>query len=145
MFKITINNKEVEKTLSLVFDKLKDFSKPFKTAGEELTKEFFGKKVFDSQGSAIGQKWKGHAATTAVSRARRWGHYSRSPVSTNKILVWTGVLKGGFTYKATSKLLRITNNVFYFKYNQPKRKMLDINNEVEKIVKKNFDHYLKLD
>lgn len=143
MISVTVDNSSVEKELNLIVKGLKDLSKPFKEVGEDLTKEFFGKEVFETQGGAIGANWKGHSARTAVARARRWGHYAKSPVSTGKILVWTGALKKGFTYKANSRQVVIQNDVFYFKYNQPERKMLGINQKVEKIVVDIFDEYIE--
>lgn len=143
MISVKIDNSEVEKQLNVITKGLKDLSKPFKETGKELSEEFFGKKVFDTQGGAIGARWQGHAASTAVARARRWGHYSKSPMSTGQILVWTGKMKKGFEYKASKRKVVISNNVFYFKYNQPERKMLGINKNVEKIVEDIFDEYIE--
>ena len=141
MISVKIDNREVTKQLSILNRGLKDLSKPFKKTGKELSEEFFGKEVFDTQGGAIDARWKGHAASTAVARARRWGHYSKGGISTGQILVWTGTMKKGFTFKASKNQVMITNGTFYFKYNQPERKMLDINNNVEKIVEDIFDEY----
>lgn len=142
MFSIKVDNTETENQLRLVTNSLKDLSKPFKETGEKVSKEFFGKEVFDSQGGAIGTSWKGHAASTAVARARRWGHYAQAG-SPGKILVWTGKLKKGFVYKVGDKQVTITNNVFYFKYNQPERKMMGNSSELERLVLIIFDKYLE--
>lgn len=141
--KITFDKKEVEKELGKIEGGLKDLREPFEKMGKELTEDFYGKKVFDTQGGAIGEKWRPLTAATLLARERGRGHYRNKPIATGKILIWTGKLKGGFKKTVEKLRLTIENSVEYFKYNQPKRKMLDINKEVLEIVLKNIEDYLK--
>ena len=77
-----------------------------------------------------------------MARRNRSGHYAKPPVTTGKILLWTGELKKGFTRKVERLRLTITNKVDYFKYNQGKRPMLGINNKVIEITMKHVGKYL---
>jgi len=118
-----------------------DFRKPFNKAGKELI-VFFGGKVFETQGRALGDSWRTLAASTLVARANESGHYKKRPEARNKILWWTGDLKRGFKKDVKKVELRIYNDVPYFKHHQKRggrpaqRRMLAINAHVITIVVK---------
>jgi len=139
---IKMDDKQVIKKLGTISTGLKNFKEPLNKVGDDLVK-FYGEKVFETQGSAIGSKWAGLSPSTMDARLNRRGHYSNSPIATSKILIWTGALKKGFQKKVSSVKLIVSNNVKYFKYNQGKRPMLGINREVINIVVKRFEEYIK--
>lgn len=142
---ITLNIKfdgtAITKRLNTISKGMKDFKEPLEDTGKDLV-EFFGNKVFQTQGKALGENWKPLSAATLKMRAERRGHYANNPIEINKILIWTGALKGGIKKTVDKVKLTIENTVDYFKFNQPKRKMLGINREVIDIVIKNFEKYL---
>ena len=139
--KFKFDDKEVTKMFNEITTELKLFKEPLTDSGDDLI-EFFGEKNFDTQGAALGAPWKALSSSTLLARERRSGHYAKSPVATGKILLWTGSLSKGFQKKVTAFVLKIRNNVDYFKYNQPKRKMLDINKTVITIVLDAINKYL---
>ena len=137
----SLDDTRVRKKLSGLSAGVRNFKKPFDAASSELL-EFYGEEVFASQGSAIGEPWRALAASTLAARAGRRGYYRKPPVTTDKILVWTGRLKKGFAREVTSRMLRIFNDVPYFKYHQkasgspPQRRMLAINkNVITKVIR----------
>lgn len=145
--KITLDDTEVRKKLNQLADDLKDFKEPFKQAGDELL-DYFGNKVFDSQGKEAGEPWRALSATTLKMREARIGHYKKPPITTNKILIWTGALKKGFDKTVERTRLTIFNTVDYFKYHQkaggrpPQRKMLTINSKVIETVVNAINEYI---
>jgi len=139
---MTVDDKKVVKKFNTMAKGVKSFKVPLTNVGNDLI-EFYGKKVFDTQGRAIGSPWRGLSASTIEARLDRRGHYSKSPIITNKILIWTGTLKKGFRKTVSKFKLTIKNNVKYFKYNQKKRPMLGINKEVINIVMEGFEKYIK--
>lgn len=131
---LTFNDTEVTKKLGTLAAGLKDFSEPFDHAGGDLL-NFFGNTVFESQGREAGEAWQPLAATTLYMRSRRIGYYKQTPITTGKILIWTGRLMKGFEKAVTTTTLIIRNGVDYFKYHQQsQRKMLTINSKVITIV-----------
>lgn len=144
---IKFDDLEVQKTLQSLGDAFKNTKKPLTEAGNDLL-DFYGKKVFKTQGGASGAKWKPLSATTLKMRAERTGHYAKTPKARGKILIWTGALQKGFVKKVSRTKLIIKNNVKYFKFHQratgrpPQRKMLTINREVITIVIKIFNKHI---
>jgi len=136
--KIKMDDRQVTKKLNTVTSGMKTMKEPFTDIGNKLL-DFFGKKVFSTQGGAIGERWRGWSASTIEARLNRRGHYANSPISTNKILVWTGAMSKGFIKKVKRFSLEISNNVKYFRFNQKTRKMLAINKEVINIVIDGFE------
>jgi len=139
---IRFNNRQTVQRYRELSRKIKDFKEPLNDTGDDLL-GFFGGKVFSSQGTeSTGIKWKSLAPATLYMRAKRFGHYAKKPITTSKILIWTGALKKGFTKDVSKTILKISNGVEYFKYNQPAREMLTINRKVLEIVAKNFNRWI---
>lgn len=139
--KISFDGREIDKKLNTIIKGVKNFQEPLEGTGKDLI-EFYGEKVFESQGAALGEKWKPLAPATLMLRAQRRLHYAKPPIVTGKILIWTGALKKAFKKTVTKTRLVVENTSNYFKYNQPKRKILAINAKVIEIVLKNFHEYL---
>lgn len=138
----TLNDTQVNKTLSDLAKGVKNFSKPFKKSAEKLL-PFFSEGVFESQGKAVGESWRRLAESTLRARAARSGYYKRPPITTGKILIWTGRLKGGFKSEINPAHLRIFNVTPYFKYHQMgQRRMLAINSFVIEAVTREFNKYI---
>lgn len=117
---------EGEKQISRVIRGVekKDLRQAFERAGRELVR-FFGGRVFDSEGSAIGEKWP--------SGPQYHG------------LVRSGDMKKNFRFEARSDRLEISNPTEYFKYHQsnrarksnlPRRVMLKLDEPRRKLVMK---------
>lgn len=141
LIKITLDDTEVKRKLSSLGRNAKSYKQPLEDIGSQL-QEYYGKKVFNSQGSELGQKWKPLAPSTLMARQMRQGYYAKSPVEKNKILIWTGNLRSAFKKKAESFRLTISNPDKNFKYNQPTRPMLGINNKIVAIVERTLKKYL---
>ncbi len=130
-----VDDTRVLKRLGLTKRGMADCRKPLTKAGDQLLK-LFGVEVFETQGGAIGDAWRALAASTRTARAQRTGYYRNPPIRTDKILIWTGRLMGGMKKEAQPQMLRIYNDVPYFKYHQkrggkpPQRKMLAITSRV---------------
>lgn len=145
--RITLDDTEVRKKLNQMAGDLNDFKESFRQAGDELL-DYFGKMVFESQGKESGEPWRALSATTLKMRDSRSGYYANPPITTNKILIWTGRLKKGFFKTVERTRLTIGNTVDYFKYHQraigwpPQRKMLTINSKVIEIVVNAINEYL---
>jgi phage gpG-like protein len=140
--KISFDDKEFRRKIDSLDKSVKNFKQPLEEIGSEL-QDYYGRKVFNTQGAELGQRWKPLSASTVLARQMRRGHYAKVPRETNKILVWTGNLQDGFKKKVTSTRLVISNAVNYFKYNQLTRPMLGITNTVIKTVEDKINDYLK--
>lgn len=133
---ITVDDRQVKKTLTSLNKQLGNMQKPLDDAGSDLL-QYYGEEVFDTEGSALGVKWKPLSAATLKARRERRGYYAQTPVATNKILTWTARLRKGFKKKATRDRLVVSNSVDYFKYHQlGGRRMLGVNKNVVVIVLK---------
>ena len=141
MLTISFDDREFKSKINTLEKNVKSFKQPLEQVGSDL-QEYYGRKVFNSQGAELGQKWKPLSRSTVMARQMRRGHYGKTPVETNKILVWTGKLRDGFKKKATSTRLIISNSVDYFKHHQITRPMLGITAEVINIVEKRIQSYL---
>ena len=135
----TLDDSKVTKKLSGMIEGFSDYSDPFEKAAIGLL-ALYGVEVFEAQGRAIGEPWRQLAAATLQMRAERRGYYKSPPIATDKILIWTGRLQGGFKKEVRKDYLRIYNDVPYFKYHQkasgrpPQRRMLAINSRVISMV-----------
>lgn len=136
------DGKKVRNKLKVLTNGLHDFKEPLKRTGEDLVK-LYGDDNFDKQGQLIGKPWRKLSSTTLLARSQRRGHYKNDPISTDKILVWTGKLKSGFRKKVSRIKLVIDNTVEYFEFNQKKRPMLGVNRNVLAIISKNFTKYIR--
>lgn len=140
---IKVDDKEVQKMFTNIKSGVSSFKEPLTGASEELSQKFFGDKVFQTSGAAVGNRWAPLAASTLQARARRTGHYKNAPITTSKIMIWTGALKSGFKNTVTAFKAVITNKVKYFKFTEQKRAVFGINAEVINIITKHFEKYLK--
>lgn len=138
---IKYDTKEVQLKIKDMEQGLSDLTVPFQQTGDDLIK-FYGKEVFESEGGAMDGRWRPLSAGTILARAMRRGHYANPPIATDKILTWTGDLRNGFKKQVSRLQLVISNSVEYFKYNQPDRPMLGINQKVIDIVMKNITSYI---
>ena len=138
---ITIDTSQVDRRLKIIADGLKDFSDPLDKTGDDLL-DLYGDDNFAQSGSALGEKWKALSVLTLRARAARTGHYAQSAKTSNKILVWTGALQGGFRKQVEATQLTIDNTVSYFKFNQKTRTMLKITDDVTKIATDHIQDYL---
>lgn len=134
-FTITLDSTEVVKKIDALTQGVKDFHKPLDLAGTDLL-DLYGDRVFQEQGKPSGVAWKPLSAGTLMARQKRTGHYKNTPITTGKILIWTGALMKGFRKTVTSSKLIIDNTVDYFKHHQKaggkpaQRKMLFVNTKV---------------
>lgn len=146
--RITLDDTEVKKKLNQLASGVSDFKKPFSEAGDKLL-DFYGKDVFKTQGQLAGEPWRKLSAATLKMREQRQGHYRKTPIVRDKILIWTGTLQKGFRKTVTKTKLMIDNTVDYFKYHQqstgrpPQRKMLHINAKVITMVVESINDYLE--
>jgi len=140
---IKYDDKEIKRYFNKVEKGLRDFKEPLGDSADELIKEFYGDKVFETEGAAVGKKWSPLKARTLQARARGYGHYAKSPITTGRVMIWTGALKKGFKKTVSSFKAVIENKVKYFKYANNKRPVFGINKEVMSIVEKNFEKYFK--
>jgi len=123
---------EFSRRLDITANQLKRPRGMLDKVGTKVVEETKG--YFDQWGNEQG-KWNALSPRTVMMRKRRWGYYKRPGVgwSSRPVLVWTGRLKKGFKHQATSRHVRIYNDVPYFRYHQtrhgergslPRRKML---------------------
>jgi len=138
----SFDGKETLKKLARMAEGLKDMTAPFERSGESLL-EFFKGEVFESQGAALGERWRDHSASTKIARAKRWGYYKSDPVADAKVLVWSGRIRAGFKKQVSKNSLRIYNEDENFKKNQPSRKMLRITSKVIEIVTRDVYSHIK--
>lgn len=137
----TISDINIRKKLNDLGREIKDFREPLNEIGDDLI-DLYANKVFESSGTAIGNKWKDLGLLTLRARERRTGYYALTPRVTGKILIWTGRLQDGFRKTVDSTKLIIDNQVEYFKYHQlSQRKMLAITANVISIVNKRVNEY----
>lgn len=141
-FTVNLDTSEVKQKMEEISKGLADLSEPLDNTGKELI-EFLGEENFEKQGAALDAPWAPHSVWTLQARARGYGHYAKQPIATDKILVWTGELKAGFTKQVERTTLTIENTVEYFKYNIGKRQMMGLNESVITIIEKNFANFLQ--
>lgn len=139
---VSFNDQKLIKRLSTIGSGLESYREPLDEIGTELL-DFYGGKVFESQGSELGVRWRPLAPATLKMRAERRGYYSNPPVDTNKILVWTGKLKAGFR-KAVSRFKLVVDNPDpKFAWNHATRPMLGITKKVTDLVVIKMEQYLR--
>lgn len=132
---------DVKRKFNGIKKNLDNMTQPYDEMGDELI-EFYGDENFDAQGAKLGTKWKSLSPFTLQARARRTGHYKKSPTQTGKILIWTGALQKGFRKGVTAVRLTIDNTVSYFKFNNKDRPMLKINARVIEIIETVMNKFL---
>jgi phage gpG-like protein len=90
---------------------LSDYTYPF-TESAVYLKSVFSKDVFDTQGAAIGERWKRLSPYTVAQKARKG--YPSTP------LIGTGRMRGSFQSIVSTDQAVIYNTAEYFKYHQSK-------------------------
>lgn len=146
MFKITLDDTKVKKSLDGLAKGVQNFQEPLNKASEKLM-DVYGNRTFEEQGAA-GEKWRPLSAATLMARKNRWGYYKQAGTD-GKTLIWTGRLRAGFRKKVNRVKLVIDNTVSYFKYHQerggktPQRRMLFLNADTIKTVFDEVDRYVK--
>ena len=133
---------ELSRTLIGTGTALKDYKLPFEQSASFL-KSTFMRDVFDTQGAAIGEKWKRLSPYTVSQKARRG--LPADP------LIGTGRMRNSFQTIVSSEQAVVYNSAEYFKYHQsraprahlPRRVMMKIaENQREQIVKY-FQEYIR--
>lgn len=110
----------------------KNLKRPFERVGRNLV-EFYSSAVFDSQGSVIGEKWKGGPQYHGLVRS--------------------GTMRKNFKHRATAQSLEVYNPTEYFKYHQsnksrksnlPRRVMIKLDEPRRRMIVKEVQlEYLK--
>lgn len=104
-------DKELSRVLTGLGAKLDDFRQPFNSSAEYL-KSTFSKDVFNTQGRAIGERWKRLSPATVADKARRG--YLSGP------LIRTGRMRDSFASIVQTDQAVVYNTAEYFKYHQSK-------------------------
>lgn len=135
-------HKELSRVLIGMESKLKDFTPPLRDSAQYLEK-VFSTEVFDTQGAAIGQRWKRLSPLTVAQKARQG--LSTLP------LIGTGALQAAFR-SAVSPLEAVISNVApYFKYHQsraprsrlPRRAMMGLGNDQKTSIVRFFQRHIR--
>ena len=114
---------------------LKDYSYPFRESADFL-KGVFSRDVFETQGAAIGERWKRLSPYTVSQKAKRG--FPDTP------LIGTGAMQNSFQSIVSSDQAVIYNTASYFKFHQsklprskvPRRIMMKIaNGQKEQIIR----------
>jgi phage gpG-like protein len=121
---------------------LKDYQRPFSDAAFYL-KSVFSRDVFETQGAAIGEKWKRLSPVTVAQKARRG--YPSTP------LVGSGAMQNSFATIVSSDQAVIYNTAAYFKYHQsraprtriPRRVMMKLANRQKEEIVRFFQQYIR--
>jgi hypothetical protein len=96
-------DKELSRVLLGVSTNLKDFTQPLHDSADYL-KRTFSKDVFETEGRAIGEKWKRLSPATVAAKARK-GQYGG-------ILVATGLMQRSFQTIVSSDQAVIFNSIY---------------------------------
>lgn len=134
--------RQISRVLLDLDSNLKDFSEPFGRSAEYL-KGVFSRDVFDSQGAAIGEKWKRLSPYTVAQKARKG--FPSTP------LIASGRMRESFKTIVSSDQAVIYNTAEYFKYHQsnqprsklPRRVMMKISNNLKTEVVRFFQTYIQ--
>ncbi len=127
--------KQVSRVLIGMGSALRDYTQPF-TQSAQYLKETFSKDVFETQGAAIGEKWKRLSPYTVAQKARRG-----LPLEP---LVGSGKMRDSFVTIVTSEQAVVRNTAPYFPFHQsnkprsrlPRRVMMKIGeNQKEQVVR----------
>lgn len=138
-------DKEIQIALNNVGNKIKNASKLLKVIGDELVKYFV--ENMKSEGTKLLKKrWKALSPVTILDK-------SSKGFGGKRILERTGKLRRGIkVLRLTKKEVMIGNNVDYYAKHQlgtdanpkiPQRQIMGVNKDVEEIVEKVFDKFIK--
>lgn len=134
--------KELSRVLLDTESNLKDFKAPFKDSADYLVRTF-SKDVFETQGRAIGERWKRLSPYTIAQRARL-GFFGPP-------LVRTGRMQQGFRSIVSSTQATVYNDTNYFKYHQsrgprtrlPRRAMMALGNTQKETIVRYFQAHMR--
>lgn len=135
--------KQLSRKLIGLQSDLKDYTKPFSDSAFYL-KSIFSRDVFESQGAAIGEKWKRLSPYTVAQKARTG--LQEQP------LINTGNMRASFVTRVSPDQAVIANTADYFKYHQskdprssnlPRRVMMKLNDELKSQVVRYFQAYIR--
>jgi len=146
-FSIKFDDREIKKKLGSLQEGLKSYKTPLEAVGTDLI-DFYGQKVFKTQGKALGSPWKGLSSGTLLAREHKQGYYAKPPREKGKILIWTGRLQDSFRKKAERFKLTIDNKDPKFKHHQlggktPKRPMLGLTKEIITSIVEDLNAYIR--
>jgi phage gpG-like protein len=138
---------EGEKQLSRVLigmeSDLKDYTAPLRQSADYL-KQVFSRDVFESQGAAIGERWKRLSPHTIAQKARHG--FPSTP------LIASGKMQNSFERIVSSDQAVIFNTAPYFKYHQskqprtklPRRVMMKLAETQKQQIVKYFQEHIRL-
>lgn len=112
---------------------MKDFHSDAIDKVEEKSLEIFEK---GGQNVKKSPKWKPLAPSTKNARQKRWGYYKKTPIATNKPLIWTGNLMNSRKKIATKDFGQLSFTAPYAQYHQqgggnlPQRAIIDFDNNL---------------
>lgn len=121
---------------------MKDMSFPFKESADYL-KRVFSVDVFNTQGGAIGERWKRLSPATVARKARTYGQ--------TLPLISTGNMRASFATAVTKDQAVIYNTADYFKFHQsnkprskiPRRVMMKIAEAQREQIVKFFQEHIQ--
>ena len=135
--------KQLSRMLIGMENDLKDLTQPFSDSADYL-KQTYSRDVFNTQGAAIGRKWKRLSPATVAAKARLG--FSGGP------LVRTGKMQNSFQSVVSSEQAVIRNTAEYFKYHQsnqarssrlPRRVMMALGNNQKAEIVRFFQAYIQ--
>ena len=136
-------DKELSRVLIGLGADLKDFRQPFNSSAEYL-KRTFSTDVFNTQGRAIGEKWKRLSPATVAEKARLG--YLSGP------LIRTGLMQSSFRSIVQTDQAVVYNTAPYFKYHQsnaprgpwlPRRAMMALGSNQKTEIVRYFQAYIR--
>lgn len=136
-------DKQLSRVLIGMASSMKDYTTPFSQSADYL-RETFSRDVFDTQGGAIGEKWKRLSPYTVAQKARRG--YPSTP------LVGSGAMRESFKTLVSTDQAVVYNTAAYFKYHQskaprtklPRRLMMKLAPNLKEQVVKYFQEHIRL-
>lgn len=148
-FKVTIDDRDLQKKGRALLAKLDDLSPFFASVGEVLVGSTIDR--FASETDPDGAKWAAHAPATIANRLKRHGN---APLT---ILRLSGHLAGSINYQASATRVEVGNNVVYGAIHQfggqagrghkvtiPARPYLGLSDDDREQIEETMDDYLDL-
>lgn len=136
--------KQLSRRLRNIEGNIRDARPAFQNIANELVDTFSGD-VFDTRGSAIGEKWQPLSKYTIAQKARA-GYGDKGPLER------TGAMRNAFRSQVATDYAAVWNTASYFKYHQsnksrskiPRRVMMKLGHmQREMIVKEFIAHFRK--
>jgi phage gpG-like protein len=135
-------SKELSRVLIGMESSLKDYTEPF-TKSANFLKQTFAVDVFNTQGAAIGEKWKRLSPYTVAQKARQG--------MPDTPLIASGNMRASFKTVVTTDQAVISNTAPYFAFHQskeprsrlPRRVMMKLSENLKEQVVKYFQDYIR--